>query len=131
MKPLILIREALSHPMLFGDVLPGESWTPWKTLLIAAMGEPLTDDERIIFQKLTKREMEPLMPVEETWVIAGRRAGKTRAMSVLAAYLTCLVDWKDSLVPGERGRLFVMAQNTKQALIAFSYTKAIFENLEL
>ena len=48
-----------------------------------------------------------------------------------SAYLTALVDYSDILVPGERGRLPFLAQNTKQAAVAFGYSAAIFENVPL
>jgi hypothetical protein len=55
---------------LLGDVLPGPSWHPWRILLIAAMGEALDDDERVIFRKITGREREPLERCEELWVLS-------------------------------------------------------------
>ncbi len=55
MKALVPMRAALSDPDLFGRVLDGDSWAAWRVLLIAAMGEALTDDERAIFQSLTGR----------------------------------------------------------------------------
>ncbi|TGR83606.1 hypothetical protein EN866_33820 [Mesorhizobium sp. M2D.F.Ca.ET.223.01.1.1] len=127
MKPLISMREALADPELFGTILAGDSWLPWRVLLVAMMGEPLTADERIIFTALTQREHEPLQPIEEFWGIVGRRAGKTRSMSVLSAYLAALCDWSDVLVRGEIGKLIYAAYNQKQASIAFSYAKSIFE----
>ncbi|MDX8537852.1 hypothetical protein RFM23_09480 [Mesorhizobium abyssinicae] len=127
MKPLISMREALADPDLFGTILPGDSWAAWRVLLVAMMGEPLTDDERIIFTALTQREHEPLQPIEEFWGVVGRRGGKTRAMSVLSAYLAALCDWSDVLVRGEIGKLIYAAYNQKQANIAFSYAKSIFE----
>ena len=51
MKPLFTMREALADPNLLGDVLVGDSWSVWRVMLIAAMGEPLTDSERAIFQR--------------------------------------------------------------------------------
>jgi hypothetical protein len=42
MTPSISMREALTDPLLLGDALSGESWQAWRTLMIAAMGEPLT-----------------------------------------------------------------------------------------
>ncbi|AZO00347.1 hypothetical protein EJ066_26260 [Mesorhizobium sp. M9A.F.Ca.ET.002.03.1.2] len=131
MKPLISMREALDDPELFGTILPGDSWLPWRVLLIALMGEPLTDDERISFKQLTMRDHEPLEPVEEFWGIVGRRGGKTRAMSVLSAYLAALIDWSDVLVPGEIGKLQYMGYNQRQANIAFEYAKSIFTELPL
>ena len=42
MKPIVSMRRALEDPRLFGTVLPGESWSAWRTLLIAIMGEALS-----------------------------------------------------------------------------------------
>ncbi|MEQ1951362.1 hypothetical protein [Mesorhizobium sp. CN2-181] len=121
------MREALADRNLFGTILNGDSWQVWRILLIALMGEPLTADERTIFTALTKREREPLHQVEEFWGIVGRRGGKTRAMSVLSAYLAALCDWSDVLVRGERGKLPYIASTQKQASNAFEYAKAIFD----
>ena len=63
------MRRALSDPNLLGNVLAGDSWAAWRVLLIAAMGEALTEDERVIFTRLTGREREPLSRVEEFWGI--------------------------------------------------------------
>jgi hypothetical protein len=56
------MRDALSDPEVFGEVLSGSSWDGWRTLLIALSGEPLTDEERVTFQALTGREREPGRP---------------------------------------------------------------------
>ena len=79
MTPSISIREALADPKLLGGVLAGDSWRTWRTLMIAAMGEALTDDERRTFTKLTGREREPLQRIEEAALIIGRRGGKSRS----------------------------------------------------
>jgi hypothetical protein len=66
MKPLIAMRAALSHPDLFGQLLGGDSWASWRTLLIAICGEELTPEERQTFRDLTGgREVEPGRMVEE------------------------------------------------------------------
>ena len=51
----VSLRKALSDPKLLGNALAGDSWWAWRTLLIASMGEVLTDSERAIFHKLTGR----------------------------------------------------------------------------
>ena len=79
MKPSVAMRQALSDPALLGSILAGQSWASWRTLLIAAMGEPLDDDEREVFRRLTGRPQEPLQRVEELWAVVGRRGGKTRS----------------------------------------------------
>ena len=80
MIPRITLRKALADPHLLGRALGGESWQAWRALLIAAMGEELTDPEREIFRKLTGREREPGQRVEELVCVVGRRGGKSRAL---------------------------------------------------
>ena len=54
----------------------GDSWLPWRVLLIAAMGEALTDDERLVFTQLTGREREPLQRVNEFERLSGGAAAR-------------------------------------------------------
>jgi hypothetical protein len=72
---------------LLGGVLAGDSWRPWRILLIAMMGEPLDAEERVIFAELTGRPTEPLERCEEFWGVIGRRGGKSRAIAVLCTYI--------------------------------------------
>jgi hypothetical protein len=131
MKPHTTIREALTDPALLGNVLAGESWAAWRALLIAAMGEALTETERDLFARLTDRPTEPLQRVEELWAVVGRRGGKTRAAAVLAVYLPTMVDHRANLSPGERGLVLFLAQNQRAAQIAFGYAAAIFDDVPL
>ena len=125
MKPLVTMREALADPQLLGGALPGDSWLPWRTMLIAAMGEPLEAEERALFAQLTGREREPLEQVEEFWGAIGRRSGKTRAAGTLAAYVGGLCDHSGYLAPGERGVIPILAATATQAGRAFMHAKAI------
>jgi hypothetical protein len=129
MKSLVTMRRALEDPELFGAILPGASWAGWRVLLIASMGEELTDAERETFKALTGREREPLTRIDELWAIIGRRGGKTRAIAVLAAYLAALVDYSDILAPGERASLPIMSASVWQAGKAKQYLSGIFGNV--
>jgi hypothetical protein len=40
MKPTVSLRRALADPQLLGQALHGESWKPWRTLLIGAGMSP-------------------------------------------------------------------------------------------
>jgi hypothetical protein len=131
MKPRSTIRQALYDQQLLGGVLAGDSWRVWRALLIAAMGEELNDDERAIFQSVTGRPKEPLERIEELWVVVGRRGGKTRTAALLAVYMAALVDHNANLSPGERGLVLFLAQNVKQAQVAFNYCAAIFADVPL
>jgi hypothetical protein len=125
-KKLITMREALADPGYFGTLLSGDSWRAWRVLLIAIVGEELTDEERPIFKILTDRDSEPLEPVEEFWAVIGRRGGKTRSMAVLAAYLAACVDHRESPAPGERGVIPLLAASVQQAASAFAFVEGIF-----
>jgi hypothetical protein len=121
------MRAALEDPALLGGVLAGPSWAVWRALLIAAMGEALTTDERELFAKFTGRPAEPLERVEELWAVVGRRGGKSRAASALAVYLAALCDHHKNLSLGERGLVLFLAQNQLQATVCFGYCAAILE----
>lgn len=128
MKPIVTMREALAEPDLLGGAIPGDSWLPWRTLLIAAMGEALTDEERALFTTLTGRESEPLELVEELWAIVGRRGGKTRSAGTLAAYVGALCDHSGYLAPGERGVIPILAASQSQAGKAFMHARGVLEH---
>jgi hypothetical protein len=128
-RPLVSMREALADPALLGSILPGPSWSTWRTLLIATFGEELTEDERVVFRQLTGREEEPGELVEEALWLIGRRGGKTRAMATACAYIAGLCDHSDVLALGERGVLPFLARDQKQAAVAFGYAAAIFETV--
>ena len=127
MKPTIAIRRALGDPNLLGNSLAGVSWRAWFILLIAMMGEALTDEEREIFKQLTGREREPLQRVDEFVAVVGRRGGKSRAMAILACFIAALCV-HEALVAGERGIVLLIAPNQKQAKIALDYAEATFKN---
>jgi len=127
-KPTVSMREALEAPALLGGALPGPSWKPWRAMLIGAMGEALTDEEREVFRALTGREQEPLQRVEEFWGIVGRRAGKTRAAGTLAAYVGTLCDHGGYLADGERAVIPVLAASMSQAARAFQHARGVLEH---
>jgi phage terminase large subunit-like protein len=127
MKPTVALRKALANPLLLGRSIAGDSREVWRTLLIAAMGEELTADERAIFKQFTGgRECEPGQMVEEFVAVVGRRGGKSSAIAALATY-TAGVCEHPALVAGERGVLLIFAADQKQADIVLDYIEATFE----
>ncbi len=129
MRKLLTMREALTSPAYFGgpDMMGGPTWAGWRVVLLAIMGEELTDAERAIYQTITEREREPLEPVREFYGVVGRRGGKSRAMGTLAAYLSGCCDHRGVLAPGQRGRLPIIAAAKDQADEVMSYVKGAFE----
>ena len=128
MKPTVSLREAFADRNLLGHVLAGNSWLGWKTLLIAAMGEQLTDGERELFAKLTGREREPLQRVKEFEAVAGRRAGKTSAMAAAATYVSACCDHGDALARGETGVCLCVAQDQRVAKKILDFVEANLED---
>jgi hypothetical protein len=125
MTPIVTIRQALSDKKLLGSTLAGKSWLPWRVLMIAAMGEELTDEQRALFTQLTGRAHEPLQRVEELVSVVGRRGGKSRAMATLACYIAALC--KHPLVHGETGVCLAIAPDLKQSAIILNYAEAALE----
>jgi hypothetical protein len=107
------MREALADPYLFGPIMSGSSWYGWRALLIAAAGEELTHDEREEFKRLTHREREPGKFCREVVIIAGRRAGKSTAMCILAIWVACLCDHHDTLARGEIGVVLMVSRDQR------------------
>jgi hypothetical protein len=131
MIPQTPIREALEDPLLLGHVIPDKSWAVWRTLLIAAMGEPLLESERQIFKQFTGREREPLQRVAELVTVAGRRGGKTRAMAVLATYIATLCSHADALARGETGVLLCIAQDQRIATKILDFVQEDIESSDI
>jgi hypothetical protein len=123
--PSTSLRAALCDDRLLGHTLGGPSWSAWRTLLIAAMGEPLTPDEREVFSTLTGRPHPPSQRVEEAAFVVGRRGGKSRACATLAVYIATLC--RHDLSPGERGVALLTCPDQRQAKIALEYAEAAIE----
>jgi hypothetical protein len=122
------LRKALADPNLLGGALPGDSWAAWRSLVLAAMGEPLNPDELEHFRRLTGRETPPSQRIEEFWGVIGRRGGKSRAIAVLIVYLAALCDYRSKLTTGETGVVLCIAPSQTQAQIVLGYVAGVLES---
>jgi hypothetical protein len=127
MKVVIPLRKALSDVNLLGDILVGPSWDGWKALLLAAVGETLTDEERAHFTRLTGRARAPENGAlcEIFLMVGGRRGGKSRSLTTLCAWLA-IQDWSEDLALGEKGRIMIIAPSIAQAENTMGYLREIF-----
>ncbi len=128
MRPTVTMRKALADKRLLGSALEGDSWSVWRTMLVATMGEPLTADELEVFQRVTGRKVSPPSRVEEAIFVIGRRGGKDRAASVLAGFLGAFVDWSPVLAPGESGRVICVGADQRQAKVQRDYIEGVLES---
>jgi hypothetical protein len=126
------------------DALPpkwfaGTSWEPWRVVLAALFGLPLVNEnDAILFPDVQRRRMDlfsqltgrtelPTAPVQEGWLIVGRRGGKSQISALIAVYLSACKSYREFLSPGERGTLMLVAADRRQARTLFRYVAAFFE----
>jgi hypothetical protein len=128
-RRLLPIRTVLEDQDWLGSLAGRPSFRGMRVLLIAAMAEPLNAEELQIFTSVTGRSEPPQAPVEELWIIAGRRSGKLLGIAVLAAYLSACVDYRAVLSNGERGVCPVMAGSVQQANQIFNFLRDIFTGI--
>jgi hypothetical protein len=125
--PKTTLRIALENPQLLGGAIPGDTWHGWRSLLLAAMGEPLKPEELATYRSLTEREQPPTERVSELVAVVGRRGGKSRAIATLLCYLSCLVDYRPRLASGEVGVALCIAPSQEQSKIVRDYCEGILE----
>ena len=105
---------------LFRDLTTWESWDVFlKALFGLSMGEPELD----LYRAATGREAAPGRPFGESWVVAGRRSGKSFMAALIACYLACFKDYRPHLAPGERAVILIVAADRSQAQVVFRYVK--------
>ena len=131
MTPRVTMRKALADPALLGSVLKGDSWYGWRVLLIASAGEELTDDERVIFTKITGRGREPGVIIKELVAIFGRRAGKSLAMACFLVWIAGLCDHRGAQAPGETLIALVLSRDQRISKSLLNYVEGIVQNSPL
>jgi hypothetical protein len=109
------IRRAINDPKVFGQFFRAETWNAWRVFLAAMFGLPLTRDQLAIFQQFTGRTTPPTKPLQEAWLVVGRRGGKSFVLAVIAVFLACFKDWRPYLNVGEVGTIMIIAKDRAQA----------------
>ena len=128
--PTPSIIDAIHSPALFAPWFKKrETWRAWFALLRAMFGLPMDETDLDIFRECTGRTEPPSEPVTESWLIIGRRGGKSLIMAVIAVFLAVFRDWSEHLVPGESAAVLVLAVDRKQARIIFKYARAMFRHV--
>jgi hypothetical protein len=124
-KPLAIDR-ALLDPKLLGAALGDAStWSVWITILRAAFGLKLSEEELKVFAHVAGDRTPPTKRVRELWCVAGRRGGKSRMAAALAVYIACFVRHKAA--PGERLMVLVLAASLDQSKSVFGFALAFLQ----
>jgi hypothetical protein len=125
------IIDTMDEPRLFGGrFLPASPGSAWRVILKALFGLPMTDPrERSLFQTVTGWEQPPEGIIREAWIIAGRRAGKSSLMALVAVYLAFFVDWRKCLAPGERPVGMLLAADRDQDRVLKDYIEGLIDSV--
>jgi hypothetical protein len=128
-KPAVVsFVTAFDDPNLFGPYFSGPSWNGWRSVLKAAHGIRLNDEELEFFRSVAGRDP-PKSKVRELWVIAGRRSGKDSVASAMATY-AALTPY-GGLRPGEAPTIMCLACDKEQAKIVTRYSRGYFDAVKL
>jgi len=111
---------------LFKDL---STWRAWEVYLRTLEGLPIEDGkDRALFKACTELSKPPVQRYRESFVICGRRSGKSYISSIIASYLAAFKDWTPFLSPGEKGWIFIVANDKSQARIIKNYISGIFNS---
>jgi len=109
---------------LFRDV---STWHSWEVYLKALFGLEIEDlKDRKLLKDCTG--LKETKAVRESFVICGRRSGKSYMSAIIAVYMATFKDWSKFLSPGERGYIFIIANDKSQAKIIKNYVSGIFQS---
>jgi hypothetical protein len=120
------IIEALDDPRVFKPLFRDPStWSAWRSFLAALFGLPMSDEELATYRECTAREAAPTVPSRESWIVCGRRAGKSFMLALIACFLAAFRDWRPYLGPGERATIMIIAADRRQARTILRFIKGI------
>ena len=124
------IIEAIHDNRFFRPVFRDlDTWKAWMTYLRALFGLPLdVVKEGKLYESCTGLDTLPGKRFRESFVIAGRRSGKSFISAVIAIYLATFKNWGEFLSPGERGYIFIVATDKNQARIIKNYVSGILNS---
>jgi hypothetical protein len=125
------IIRAINDRSLFGRYFQAESWTAWRVFLAALFGLPLDPDQRPLFERFTGRTTAPTSPLQEAWLVVGRRGGKSFIFAVIAVFLACFRDWKAYLGPGEVGTIMIIAEDRAQARVIKRFISGMLRDIPM
>src|SRR5215510_3434799 len=132
MKRRPSIIEAIRNPKLFGS-LPRfkklDTWVAWLVVLKAIFGLPMTAEDLTIFNLHSGRTTPPPDGSKETYLIIGRRGGKSFISALVTCFIACFIDFKPFITVGETLVVMCLAKDKDQARIVFRYVKAILNHV--
>jgi len=122
------IIESIHNKDIFLDSFDDlNTWGAWQVYLKALFGLEMAAAEVEIYSKHTGCKAVPAGPNKISYVLSGRRSGKSKISSLLACYIATSRDWSRVLSPGEQGYIFLIANDKEQAKILKRYISGILQ----
>jgi hypothetical protein len=128
---MIDITTTMSDPALLGRWFQGASWEPWRIILRAAFGLPLSSEQIDLFKSVSGDREPPRKQVRELWIVGGRRSGKDSIASLIVAHLAAFFAGAHLLRPGERPLCMALGCDLLQSRIVLSYVRQYFREVEM
>jgi hypothetical protein len=127
----VTIIDALHRREIFAPLFRDPAtWRAWEVYLRGLFGLEIEDAaDRKLWKACTGLSKPSAGKVRESFVICGRRSGKSYISAIVAAYLAAFKDWKPYLSPGEKGWIFIIANDKPQAGIIKGYVAGIFQGV--
>ena len=121
------ILDAIKDPKLFRPLFKDPStWRAWEVYLRALFGLGIGEKRDLkLLRAATGLRKAPAASARESYVIAGRRSGKSYISALIAVYLAAFKDWRPYLSRGERGYVFIIATDRSQASVIKNYVSGI------
>ena len=125
------IIQAIDDPLVFGPFFRSGTWKAWRVFLKASFAVPMTPDQLAIYQQQTGRTTPPTSPLNEAWLVCGRRGGKRFVLSTVAVFLACFHDWRPFLGPGEIATVMIVARDRRQARVIKRFIVGLLRSVEM
>ena len=114
-----------------GKTFAGESFALVRAIGNVILGQPVPETERAAVLACLGGRALPTTQPSETWLLAGRRAGKTLLCAALAVYVAAFRDYRRVLGPGERAQIMALAGDRRQARQLVNYVEGLLHQSPL
>jgi hypothetical protein len=126
------IISAIQDSKLLGALFKDKStWASWFCYLKSLFALPMDEGELNLYKKCTGRSKPPEEQFSESYVIAGRRSGKSFMAAVIAVYLALFRDYTPYLNVGEVATIMVIGPDKYQAANTLRYIKNILHTVAI